>query len=247
LTDNQMWREGSFRKAQIVTDIKIQTIDSHTTKENEMNGIDLKLKFKNRASDQELRELQYNLMHRFGRDVFKMLADRGRKVPFVRIVDSRPGETWVEILVRGGYYHIGLEFGAGLHITVILLFLSHHYPEAEVWYRPEEDEGLADKELKFDKEQSLKLLDHFLDHGSLMFSGALTGLESLDGLERPICAFCGVPMMRQGGKQGGVQFYCAGCLEVVSLDAEEYRKRKSKATPLRFCQSDKDVDDEKPF
>jgi hypothetical protein len=212
-----------------------------------MNGIDLKLKFKNRPSDQELRELQYNLMHRFSRDKFKMLADRGRKVPFVRIVDSRAGETWVEILVRGAYYHIGLEFGDGLPITVIVLYLSHHYPEAEVWYRPEEDEGLADKELKFDKEQSLKLLDHFLDHGSLMFSGALTGLESLDGLERPICAFCGVPMMRHGGEKGAVQFYCAGCLEVVNLDAEEYKKRKNKGNALSLWHCKKDIDDEEPF
>ena len=212
-----------------------------------MTGIDLKLRFKERPTETQLKELQYDLMHRFGRNMFRLKEDGGKKVPVVNIAESSPDETWVEVLVRGAYYHIGLEYGHGLLITVLLLYLARRYPEAEVWYRPDQKENLGIEELRFDEQKSLELLYYFLDCGSLPFLGALTGLENaMEGVESPLCSFCGVPMMRGDSEAGTAQFYCAGCGEMMYFEGEEYETWVRKGTGFELP-SDDISDGETPF
>ena len=212
-----------------------------------MTGIDLKLRFKERPTETQLKELQYDLMHRFGRNMFRLKEDGGKKVPFVNIVESTLDGTWVEVLVRGAYYHIGLEYGDGLLITVLLLYLTRCYPEAEVWYRPDQEENLGIEELRFDEQKSLELLYYFLDCGSLPFLGALTGLENaMEGVESPLCSFCGVPMMRGDSEAGTAQFYCAGCGEMMYFEGEEYETWVRKGTGFELP-SDDISDGETPF
>jgi hypothetical protein len=175
------------------------------------------------------------------------MEDGGKKVPFVDIAESSPDGTWVEVLVRGAYYHIGLEYGHGLFITALLLYLTRSYPEAEVWYCPDQEEEIGREELKFDEQKVLELLYHFLDNGSLPTLGSYTALENAaEGVESPVCSFCGVPMMRDPSEPGTALFYCVGCGEMMYFEGEEYEKWVREG--IRFERPSDDIpDDETPF
>jgi len=185
--------------------------------------IRIAMKFEECPSVRDLRELQYDLMHRFGPDRFYLEGEGGDKQHFAKIVDRDSRETWVSIGMRGSFYGEGYERGSGSDIAAVLLFLIRKYPMAEVWYGPDLCEPDDNGRRRYDEPKALELLCHYLDVGRLPYLRAFSDLHNeTEGVQSPECPFCGIPMLRTGNGTRSAQFCCAGCNEELILEGKGY-------------------------
>lgn len=193
-------------------------------------GVDAQilLKFNYDPTDQQLRELQYNLMHRFGKGMFISTdyKTKENKMFLIRCnefyqdgdtITPKENETLVEVMLWGRYYGEGYERGDGLKISAMLLYLSQQ-PNIEVWYGGDSS-GITAQQ--YDQNRALNLLNYFLINGNFPYDQYFTRDEENSA---PLCSYCQIPMNRFGFGQSYAAFNCLGCNEQKIARDESYAK-----------------------
>lgn len=191
-------------------------------------GVDAQmyLKYRHCPTEDELRKLQYELMHRFGTRRFcrkDWRTDEPRM--FLDLVSEfhqdGSGEYLVNVYLSTRYYGPGYERGPGLEIAVMLLYLAHEHPELEAYYGSDADGGCTEH---YGKEEALGLLHYFLTVGHHPHYEFFESFDRRHGkAENPLCAYCRVPMSRYGSGPEYASFICHGCREECEVRGDDFR------------------------
>ena len=173
-------------------------------------GVDIEIKFfpKEELTNQDIKELQYNLMHRCGKNFFWLAEDKSdfiSKVGEDTDYDYEPhGGYVVGSLMR--YYGPGYERGDAKSIVTCLLYLiSLDY---KVYYGGDSGDSLD----LYTKEDVLKLQDHFIKNGNFPYQQYSSRLFEGEPVP-PLCSYCNVPMNRYGWGATYAAYSCLGCDE----------------------------------
>lgn len=166
-------------------------------------GINTKIKFKTskELTKQEIKELQYHLMHRVEKSFFWI--DENEKF-FITPTDI-PNIYEIKTLCR--YYGIGYERGSALQIITVLLYLESK--EYSVFYGGDSFPGLP----SLNKEKILELLDYYIEEGNFPYLTCFTSQNDIKEENIPFCSFCNVKMNRYGFGIKYAVFNCLGCRE----------------------------------
>lgn len=196
-------------------------------------GIDARIavQFTTEPSHVRVKELQFHLMHRFGKDLFwcKTLgAEGGPKwvtQDFIQpIVEGKyffdsdfdaTGMWDVSLFCR--YYGEGYERGPGSELAGVLYFLASQPDIREVRYGG--DSSGTGGEV-YTQETALGLFEKFCRTGHLPYTQVFD--SNREGVDRPECSYCERPMHRNGFGGKYAAFYCEGCGEVLTLRDAEY-------------------------
>ena len=199
-------------------------------------GVDAQmlLKMKHEPTIKELKEMQYNIMHRIGKDLFwtkgvfykdgTYKKDESRM--FLSIVEEyledsnepivpTDGETLVKVDMSCRYYGPGYERGPGMEIASLMLFLNGAYPNIIVCYGGDSSGILAEE---FNMERSLEFLMYYLEHGNAPYFCYFDKSNNIN----PKCSYCNISMNRHGWGKRYASFGCLGCEEERQYRDEEY-------------------------
>ena len=197
----------------------------------------------------EIKQLQYELMHRFERDTFWTKTTNGGG-DWVAQDFIRPATTWDEstdtdvsiplrydVSMYGRYYGPDYARGNGLVLSAVLLYLHQQPFIREVFYG-----GDSGDPEPFTKRETEALLAYYITHGRHSYirffddeSGRKTYTLPGDapGVKRPECSYCEVPMVRNGSGARYAGFYCEGCGETASVRDEQFEKWRN-GEPFQF-------------
>jgi predicted RNA-binding Zn-ribbon protein involved in translation (DUF1610 family) len=175
-----------------------------------------------------LKEIQYELMHRLGKEFFfsSLYNDDGTQhaVDFLEAVPVLDGFNGPEIsgtnLVKVNlwtrYYGPDYERGEGLKICGVMLYLLLRPDVAGVWYGGDSG-GVSG--MKFNQVQVIDLLNHWAIHGHHPYEKEF----DVGGSQKnPKCSYCLLAMIRNGYGERYASFYCAGCGEYVTYRNENF-------------------------
>lgn len=199
-------------------------------------GIDARMLFTMTAAPQldRLRQLQYELMERVGRELFwcesyenpvtgKYEANGKYPQPFLKPVEmyEQDGpdlklENAVEVHLWCRYYGEGYERGPAADLVVVMLALLNQSDITAVYYGGDSGGVCAEP---FTREKALAMLDHFCAVGGQPYFG----YRSFDGDgNKPLCSYCHVPLVQNGSGGRYAAFYCMGCKETMKLRDEQF-------------------------
>lgn len=180
-------------------------------------GIDARMlvRTKTPVTDEQIRRWAYELGESFGHENFLLWGpsesdpEGRRALRRIEVAEEEhlfpePGETLLQVSLRGRYYGAGYERGDLPLYLQLAEWLEYKIPGASVWYGGDHGEleffGRANRE---------RLFRHFVEVGHRPYMGR----PSIGDGDVRVCAFCEVPMTQLGSGSFGLyeSHHCFGC------------------------------------
>ena len=186
-------------------------------------GVDAVIQFKTPKplSLLGIKDIQYNLMNRFGQDSF---LDKEKSKDFIELLEgeTRDGVVYESNLYSVNtwwrYYGPGYERGPAMEIIETLLFLdSKGYT---VYYGGDSDDYLE----LMNKNSILALMDYYITNGRFSYAEVFDVKD--DDFPIPQCDFCLKPMHRSGWGKAYAYFSCLGCGKVLEYKDAAFEAAK---------------------
>jgi len=171
-----------------------------------------------------IKELQYQLMHRVGKDFFYFNGAEN----FIKISEYEEAKNKilynVETLNR--YYGEGYERGPAMKIATVLLYLINKLPDEDILYTSDY-EGYHENLNVLTKSDCHNLIDLFISDGRFPYLGgfgsAIKGGVKID----TNCSYCETPINQYCFCGNYAAYNCMGCGEKIIYEDGEIEREKA--------------------
>jgi hypothetical protein len=159
-------------------------------------------------SEKEIKHLRYHLLHRFG-DIVGW-KEKGEEIITKKAVPyDTERKFYYDINLNCRYYGKKYKRGPGLQLAALLLYVDSYPGVKGTCYG---NDGHSPVSLISPKEIA-ELMAYWITNAWL--SNADDG--DYEGIDRPVCEYCDMPMDHVGGSSVMRIWRCAGCQERLEL------------------------------